>query len=573
MCPSGDEQLSWCDWNVLRARWLDVTPVGGKSMRCSPLEAMARAAKLREVEAASPLDVFAAYRFLLTLLYWKADACGGVAELRDCLLAGSVPPPVYEAIAAEADEFFLFDTERPFLQDTTLSEKAKKKAETKSAGSFFMEFACGTNLAHFHHGDDAATRLCLRCTTVGMMRVIPWTQSGGSGLTPSIHGAPPIMALALGENLAMTLGLNLVPFPENAPRGEAKWHGAFEPSYHGKDVSQWGPIAYLEAMTWNPRRIWLPEPESGHACWRCGQVGPSVYTIGQVVFAKNDGTKKPQKDHVFAWRDPAAFYPAIGLPKTKKEKRDVLTNRKSGNENVAFKERDCRCLFDEKSASSSAVQRANPDHHDWMCVIPCTNPANNKTYDVRSVRVGELTAEAFEEARVHVPEPVARGKLPGWSAMGNCPRRSRHFVLAACRRFTVDDWACVAAARHRRMHEMPGAFDLFSGLWWHLRRKNVPLPKRHVAWLILKLMGSVPPVFREVPPDGGWNPLREIDAFQLPAASQARPHALQRYPRALPDIRRLEMELEALLRKNAKRRVPRPVGWDVLADQLGALLK
>lgn len=119
---------------------------------------------------------------------------------------------------------------------------------------------------------------------------------------------------------------------------------------------------------------------------------------------------------------------------------------------------------------------------------------------------------------------------------------------------------------------MPGALDLFSGLWWRLRRNNVPLPKRQVAWLVLKLMASVSSGFREPPLRDGWNPLWEVDAFQVRAAAQARPYALFRYPKKFPDIRRLEMDLESLLRKNTKRRPPRPIAWDVLADQLSVLL-
>jgi hypothetical protein len=287
-------------WNVLTSAWLDVMTLKAEPKVLSPLEALGHAGRIRCIAAASPLDLFAAHRFLLALLYWKAGVVGGVSDLRALLLQGDLPESVLEAVEKEADCFDLFSDDKPFLQDTTLRNAVAKKSEQKSVGSFFAEFASGTNIAHFHHGDDENMRLCVRCVTIGLLRVIPWSQAGGSGITPSVHNAPPIAAIAMGATLAMSLGLNLVRIP--APVGSANWTGRFRPT------EPTAAIPYLEAFTWNPRRIHLGSPLPASVCWGCGR--RDLPTLGPIVYKKNENTKKRPGGGPFEWKDPAAFYGA-----------------------------------------------------------------------------------------------------------------------------------------------------------------------------------------------------------------------------------------------------------------------
>ncbi len=42
------------------------------------------------------------------------------------------------------------------------------------------------------------------------------------------------------------------------------------------------------------------------------------------------------------------------------------------------------------------------------------------------------------------------------------------------------------------LDESVDGFDLFTGLWWPLRRKNERAPRREVAWLIAKLYAFCP---------------------------------------------------------------------------------
>lgn len=534
-------------WNVLTGNWLEVMDADARLRRLSPLDALRTASRLRCIVSGSPLDLFAAHRFLLTLLYWKADACGGVDALRRHLLSGSVPRRCIDALAAEERRFHLFGSQAPFMQDVALMKLSLGR--WKSAGSFFAEFAVGTNIAHFHHGDDDAMRLCIRCATVGMLRLVPWSQSGGQGLTPSVHGAPPIMVLARGVTLARTLGLNLVAL--DGRRGRIHWHGSFSPS------STTGNIPYLEALTWNPRRVYLKIVNSG-MCWRCGADDEAV--VGRIVYAKNEATKKPDKKP-WPWRDPAGFY--VDDP--------PYTPAKSRTEREAAEQRDLAVLVRNEPAPESLVVRANEHHSDWLLVVPCTNPAHNKSFDHRVVALAKIDDEHLT-ALLPPPGPIQAVRVDGWRVpdLARATPGAWQFVNRAIRVLSAQDWADLGGAAMRRMHEAPAAFDILTGLLWSLRKKVRRLPSRKVAWLTLKLMASVPSRLR-IPARRGLQPLEELPRQQI-APPRGWRAGIAAYPRSLPSGNRLETALREILRRNMQSHSPRPIHWVELCAALDELV-
>lgn len=541
------------DWNVLTGPWLEVMTLDAKVQVYSPLEALNRASRIRCIALASPLDLFAAHRFLLTLLYWKADAAGGVKQVRESLLTGETPKVVFDAIKAEASRFRIFDEQAPFLQDPS----AQNTKEPKSAGSLFAEFASGSMIAHFHHGDDRGMRLCVRCATIGMVRLVPWSQSGGQGLSPAVHNAPPIVAIASGENLAVTLGLNLVPLSGSA--GTVKWTGHFMPT--DKNAA----IPYLEALTWNPRRVHLRSPEPADVCWRCGE--SEIAAVGRIMYLKNEETqtrKDERKQTIpFAWQDPAAFYGGDTPYKT----------RKSTEEAKAASSRDLDWLFTEESAPRSVVVEGNPDHQGWCLIVPCTNPANNKTFDHRQIELTSLSADSVR-AKQPAAEPASKLKdLDGWVEPQGPTREhgEARFVRAAAQLLTHADWAVLSAAAYREMHDSPAAFDVLSGLLWSLRGRVSGLPSRNVAWLVLKLMAAVPPRARVPHVDAAFRPLRYLPKRQLHERRKDQA-ARSPYPVSFPRGHRLEADLRGALDRNMCRRTPQRVDWAGLCHGLDKLL-
>jgi hypothetical protein len=530
------------DWNVLTSSWLEVMTTHAEAQVCSPLDVLARANTIRCLALASPLDLFATHRFLLTLLYWKSDEAGGVKKLRASLLRGKMPRRVLDAIKAEAHRFRLFDQEIPFLQDTSTPQG--KKEEKKSAGSLFAEFACGSNVAHFHHGDDKKVRLCVPCATIGMLRVVPWTQSGGAGLTPSVHNAPPIMALASGSNMGITLGLNLVTLSGKA--GTTKWTGHFEPS--NKDRT----IHYLEAFTWNPRRIRLPSPESEQICWRCGQVG--IAAMGQIVYLKNERTNKREDKEPFEWQDPAAFYVADA----------PYITMKSRDEAQAANIHDIDVLADPQATPKATVVVENPKHEGWHLIIPCTNPANNKTFDHRRLDLPNLSPDTVRAA---IPPEVPHSRPQGSDGWVDArPLRdggAARFLQTAVSFLSHADWGELSNAAYKDMHDSPAAFDLFSGLYWGLRdRRAAGLPSKNVLWLIFKLMAAVPHCMRLPRANATFCPLSYVPKRQIDG----------RYPRSFPQGRHLEASLRSALDRNMRKREPENVDWAGLCHGLNQLL-
>src|SRR5208282_3385219 len=157
------------DYNLLDKGWIPVLWKDGRSGRVGIREALEQASQIRQIALASPLDLFAVHRFILTLLYWKAFLAGGIEQARKSLLDdGKIPNALVDGITKEAHRFDLFDDKMPFMQEPSV--RAEK--EKKSAGSFFAELAAGTNIAHFHHGDDEKLRLCLPCAALGILRVV-----------------------------------------------------------------------------------------------------------------------------------------------------------------------------------------------------------------------------------------------------------------------------------------------------------------------------------------------------------------------------------------------------------------
>lgn len=539
-------------YNLLDEHWIPVLWNDGKVCRVGINEALTQAGAIRCICSASPLDIFAVHRFLLTLLYWGADLAGGVEQVRASLLKGELTSTVLDGIKKEAHCFDLFGEQSPFLQDSSASNTKEK--EKKSVGSLFAELATGTNIAHFHHGDDENMRLCLPCAILGLLRVVPWTQSGGAGLTPSVHNAPPIMAMATGHNLAITLGLNLVPMDTEA--GTAQWSGHFRPT------DPTGPIPYLEALTWNPRRILLPPAQEG-ICWYCGD--SNVPTVGKIVYMKNENTKKRSDNKLFEWQDAAAFYtPYDASKKYDKGKNAPYKTIKSSQEKLAAVDRD---LPDPAKNCLPTVFAQNRGHESWLLVVPCTNPANNKTFDNRQVEVTNLSPVTFLTPLPAV-HPSSRQGLDGWKEPERVERKGvEHFVVAAVKLLTHADWVALSNAAYLEMHDSPAAFDVFSDLYWRLRKKTTGLPSPDVAWLMLKLMAVVPARARILHPNANLCPLLLLPKRQINERDR-----ISLYPVSFPRGRRLEAVLRAALVGNLRKRNPEPVDWAGLCHGLGQLL-
>jgi hypothetical protein len=510
------------DWNILERPWLEVSTHRGAWHRASPLEVLRRSPELRALGASSAVDEFAATRFLTTLLYWKADAGGGIAKLRARLSTGEMPAEVVDAIAAERDCFFLFDPKRPFLQDSSINDDPDKPV-----GSLFAEIATGTNIAHFDHSKDLSSPLCITCVARGMLRLVPWSQSGGRGLRPSIHGAPPIALLPRGVSLAETLA-GCMTDPPGAV-GVPTWSGTFRPDRPD------GPIPLLEGLTWNPRRVRIPRPDQESRCGLCGAFGPVVSAIS---FKVNDAVKKiddgEEKQKSYDWRDPAFLYrPAKSEPV------------RSSDEKAASTSEDLRWLRDARSPTPQGVGGVS-------VIIPCTNPANNKSFDHRRValpagadphtlRVAHDGASGLE-LQEHPLNLAERGRSS--SSVGFAVER---FLTASIAALQETDWIALRRALGRTMHDDPEAFAVFSAVYWRVRSGGRSALRRDAAWTLLKLFALAPASRRAV--RCSRSIAEFLDALPARQAQRTRSdvHGKSAYPIAGARGSRLENQLAAVI--------------------------
>ena len=530
-------------WNVLTTPWLEVMDLEARPQRVSVLDALRTAADLHQIVSPSPLDLFAAHRFLLTLLYWQSPACGGIEKLRKSLLAGRVPPALIKELRTEEGRFNLFDPKKPFLQDP-----AVRDAPVLPASSLFAEMATATNIAHFNHGDDRNSRLCLRCATLGLLRLVPWTQSGGRGKYDAIHGAPPIMPLCCGRSLCETLGLNLVIV--NRVLGKPQWSGQFTPSKRSSS------IGLLNGLTWNPRRVHLQSPRPEVTCTYCGD--SLGHTVGPIVFRGNEACDVDDAETA-TWRDPSAFYkPANG--------KVIRTSREAD----AAKGDDIRRLFERRLAKAaepaplSLVVDANPDKRAWLVVMPCVSESDNKSYDHRVEQLPTFTGEAPQWAtgwNADVPWQAGDERRLKPQDIRRPTKGVYRFVSAAAQ-LDGTAWGILANAAGLSMDEDPAAFDIFTGIYWPLRNKHSTLPSRNAAWMALKLMATAG---RGRPSPGNHSGSFQPWMHLNPAASPAKQ---KRYPRAVPTGARLETELREIIRKSAAESPPKKIDWPGLCQFL-----
>lgn len=530
------------DWNVLTTPWLEVMDVHGRLRTLSVLDALRDAADLHRIVSASPLDLFAIHRFLLTLLYWQAEDSEGVTKLRKALLSGSVPRGVVAGLKGEAGQFDLFDPKRPFLQDPTALTESDL-----SPASMFGEMASGTNISHFHHSDDRLARICLRCATLGLLRLSPWTPSDGQGKAPTLHGAPTVMALALGANLCEIFGLNLISTA--ADFGRPQWTGRFKPPTRKSG-------AYLlEGLTWNPRRVNLREPSLIPGCWRCGD--ESLPTVGPISFAGNPACKG-SKELSLSWRDPMIFY------------RDDGRTVRTTDEGVSAKGGDTATLFRKVmgkrvfEAPQAGIVAANPTHSPWLLVFPCTaaNAAHNKSFDHRCETLAGFDGEAPPRARFwHDSEPWQAGDTRLIPRLGSVrPTAGAATFVRLAGELDAASWSVLAQAADKSLNHSPAAFDIFTGLYWPLRNKDRTCPSRNAAWLALKLMATAGPLRPTSQRHRGpYEPWRDLVLRDSSADQRV-------YPRSIPIGRQLESEIRNVLRRHSMKPSPSLVDWPGLCQ-------
>jgi hypothetical protein len=270
----------------------------------------------------------------------------------------------------------------------------------------------------------------------------------------------------------------------------------------------------------------------------CGALGPAITSIS---FKKNESVKKPEGDGAklksFDWRDPAFLYRA-----------EHPEPARSGDESNAALYEDLKWLGDAPMPATTASS------HGWSVVVPCTNLANNKSYDHRRIELPPGSAlhklrleHRGAEGLTLADHPVETAK--GWRSDGAARTLDaiERFISAATAALDETDWLELRASIGRSMHVSPRAFAIFSAVYWRARNAGRSALRREAAWLLLKLLALAPSRGRAMQCHRGLQEL--LDAVPTRQGCRARSEEVKGspYPIAQPKGHALEAALASAI--------------------------
>lgn len=240
-----------------------------------------------------PTVEFGLYRLLIALAI-DTHQFQNIDALEDILNVGSFDKQIIDNYFEEyKDRFDLFDPEHPFLQTSCMENQPNKPLSGLLAG-----IPSGTNTTHFHHFVDEDFAVSPAVGARLLTEIAPFMTAGGSGLSPSINGAPPWYVLINGKNLFETILFNCYVGDAGAlgATGDAPpaWRNPIAP----KAGNRMTKTSLLEALTWRPRLIQFVPSDAG-TCSVSGKTSPTLIKTMKFRAGASCG---------FSWTDPNVPY-------------------------------------------------------------------------------------------------------------------------------------------------------------------------------------------------------------------------------------------------------------------------
>jgi CRISPR system Cascade subunit CasA len=275
-------------FNLFNEPWIPVLNASGDLEELGLRELFARAHDLKELRDPMPILEFGLYRLLvaITLDVFRPS---GLADLESLLSKGAFDQDAIDSYYGKFGALFdLFHPTHPFYQVAGMKDE-----ELKPLAGLLPPIASGSNVTHFHHAHEEMFRVSPAAAARILCTVPPFMTAGGSGLSPSINGAPPWYTLVGGKNLFETILFNcpVVETQYDLPAWRRE-----KPVGKNEEFIKTG---ILGAFTWQPRRIQLI-PEEGGTCVMTGHQTPVL--VGKMKFVAG------AKARVTTWKDPNTPY-------------------------------------------------------------------------------------------------------------------------------------------------------------------------------------------------------------------------------------------------------------------------
>ena len=208
-------------FNLLDEPWLPVRMKDGAVRWLGLLEVFRQSAEIQALAETRPPSLVAEYRLLLAILHRALTSAEGRWQDVDRVRWFQEGMP-FEAVCAYLEAwrpaFWLFDTERPFLQVAALATAAETRERTKPWTQISLASANGNTPVVFDHAlDQAPAAITLRDALAHLLGFLQFTPGGLVKVLRDADKAGALVntaaVLPVGDSLAQTLILALHPAP------------------------------------------------------------------------------------------------------------------------------------------------------------------------------------------------------------------------------------------------------------------------------------------------------------------------------------------------------------------------
>ena len=293
-------------------------------------------------------------------------------DLKHLIEAGCFDSVLFEEYINKCgDVFDLFHPERPFLQ-TKMDD-----AKSKPLSSMFPATPSGTNVVHWHHEPESHLEVPAKVAARLLTTIAPYMTAGGSGLSPSINGAPAVYALPVGRNVLETIVLN-IPLRNNLDSGNgvAAWRSERPPGQERSEATT------VEALTWRPRRVQLI-PMIGET---------NGASVREIKFEKGDSTR-------LNWIDSSLAY---------RYENDKVTPIRMRENRPLWRDAGPLLLLNEREhgRGEKRVSFRRPDVVEQAFAVSDGEPFVNQLYGMRT----DMKMKVFEWAKSVLSVPCKLGR-------------------------------------------------------------------------------------------------------------------------------------------------------------------
>lgn len=221
-------------------------------------EVFSQAHLLQDISGDNALDRYAMFRLLLAftmdMLQLKT-----YRDRKGLLRQGCFDMAVFDGYVSTCERsgacFDLLDKAHPFMQ-AALDEEMDANA-VRSSAKLSPLLPSGNNHMFWDHRMEDMQEMCLPQAFRAMIGLYLFCTAQGQGFPSPVNNTTPVYTMVKGKNLFETMVLNMVSIEECSPipygTSSVPWR-RFDKIIPKEETAD---ISFLEALTWQPRRITL----------------------------------------------------------------------------------------------------------------------------------------------------------------------------------------------------------------------------------------------------------------------------------------------------------------------------